>query len=331
MTSCILASIASGFWSFFLSDPAWKKDIFLLHFYLGLGTALIILLVHCLIFTYFLGTGRWVKEVGIAYKLPDGDLPKTTRELKRSTFPPALFSMLIAIAACAAGAGVQLQHWPWPVHFTTALSPLRSTSGPSASNTAASPRTPASFRLFSWKWIGCAVKQDWNRMKKRWTRRGDGQVNARNRKRASTTLGCTSRPLTGCESALGRLESSWGSITDSPIMLAKILLPLALALPAQVSTDQAKPNPLAPSLPQVTEEEQARFEAVIDELHPVRHRQASWGRGARKALEDFNALPPHAVFALIDGFNRTANFEATCPAVIIGKKIQAPLECQRRP
>lgn len=91
------------------------------HFYLGLGTSLIILLVHCLIFTYFLGTGRWVKEVGLAYQLPDQDLPRTTRELKRAAFPPALFSMLIAIATSAAGAGVQLQHWPWYVHAATAF------------------------------------------------------------------------------------------------------------------------------------------------------------------------------------------------------------------
>src|SRR3954470_10250377 len=105
-------------------------------------------------------------------------------------------------------------------------------------------------------------------------------------------------------------------------MLAKILLPLALALPAQ--TDHAKPNPLAPSLPQVTEEEQARFEAIIERFIQFDTGKLT-GAAGKKALADFNALPPHAVFALIDGFNRAANFEATCPAVIIGKKIQRQL------
>ena len=38
-------------------------------------------------------------------------------------------------------------------------------------------------------------------------------------------------------------------------------------------------------------------------------------------MEDFNRLPAEAIFVLIDGFNRTANMEASCPTVVIGKKI----------
>src|SRR5579859_5197150 len=112
-----VALIASFLMGIFckLNDAA-----FLVHFNLGLFTAIGTLLVHCLIFTYFLGTGRWVKEVGIAYDLPDEPLPKQTRELKRRTFPPALFAMLITIATAAAGAGAQLKAWPWPVHATLA-------------------------------------------------------------------------------------------------------------------------------------------------------------------------------------------------------------------
>lgn len=118
----ILASIGLGLWSFFLDrDSPAKNDVFIIHFGAGLITALAILLVHCAVFTYFLGTGRWVKEVGLAYQLPDLDLPRTTRELKRQVFPPALFAMLIAIAAAAAGAGAQLQEWPWQIHATLAI------------------------------------------------------------------------------------------------------------------------------------------------------------------------------------------------------------------
>ncbi|MBI3409243.1 MAG: hypothetical protein HY040_12925 [Planctomycetes bacterium] len=118
----ILASIGLGAWSFFLErDSPAKNDVFIIHFGAGLITALAILLVHCAVFTYFLGTGRWVKEVGLAYHLPDQDLPRTTRELKRQVFPPALFAMLSAIAAAAAGAGAQLQEWPWQIHATLAL------------------------------------------------------------------------------------------------------------------------------------------------------------------------------------------------------------------
>jgi hypothetical protein len=98
--------------------------IYLIHFVLGLSAAILTLLVHCLIFTYFLGTGRWVKEVGLAYHLPDEPLPKLTRELKRWTFPPALAAMLVTIAAAAAGAGVQLREWPWYAHGSLALTAL---------------------------------------------------------------------------------------------------------------------------------------------------------------------------------------------------------------
>ncbi|MBI2806523.1 MAG: hypothetical protein HYX68_16200 [Planctomycetes bacterium] len=121
LTIAILSTILVGFWSFLSHGPRTDKDLYIVHFVLGLSTAIGILLVHCLIFIYFLGTGRWVKEVTIAYQMPDEPWHKETRTLKRQTFPPALFSMLIGIAAAAAGAGAQLQEWPWQVHMTLGL------------------------------------------------------------------------------------------------------------------------------------------------------------------------------------------------------------------
>jgi hypothetical protein len=115
----LLATFATG-----AASKFWDPGVYLTHFTLGLFTAIGTLLVHCLIFTYFLGTGRWVKEVGLAYRLPDGGLPRLTRELKRTTFPPALFAMLITIATAAAGAGYQLREWPWYVHGSLALATL---------------------------------------------------------------------------------------------------------------------------------------------------------------------------------------------------------------
>jgi hypothetical protein len=95
--------------------------IFMTHFTLGLFAVFLVLAVHCLIFIYLLGTGRWVKEVAEAYRLPDDPLPKLTRDLKRRTFPPALFAMLIGIATAAAGAGAQSRSWPWHFHFGLAV------------------------------------------------------------------------------------------------------------------------------------------------------------------------------------------------------------------
>jgi len=93
-----------------------SDSTFWYHFLLGLTTAMLTLLVHCLIFTYFLGTGRWVKEVKLAYDLADDPLPKLTRDLKRRVFPPALYAMLTAIATGAAGAAAQVQVAPWILH-----------------------------------------------------------------------------------------------------------------------------------------------------------------------------------------------------------------------
>jgi hypothetical protein len=101
------------------NDPTFP-----LHFYLGLFTVLSTLALHCLIFIYFLGTGRWVKEVALAYRLPDAPLPRLTRDLKRRTFPVALLAMLVPIATAAAGGGAQRREWPWQVHLVLGCATL---------------------------------------------------------------------------------------------------------------------------------------------------------------------------------------------------------------
>ncbi len=93
----------------------------LLHFEFGLFTVIGNLGLHCLVFIYFLGTGRWVKEVALAYPIPDDPLPKLTRDLKRRVFPPALFAMLVPIAAAASGMGSLMQEWPWQIHLGMAV------------------------------------------------------------------------------------------------------------------------------------------------------------------------------------------------------------------
>lgn len=87
-------------------------------------------------------------------------------------------------------------------------------------------------------------------------------------------------------------------------------------------TDKDAPrlHPLAPSLPLLSKEETARYEKVVERFILYDTGKLP-GAPGKKALEDFQRLPPAAIFVLIDGFNQAANFEATCPAVIIGKKI----------
>src|SRR5947209_18999064 len=82
----LVATFAVGVASAVQDGVNRPGSIFLLHFLTGLFSVLCTLAVHCLIFIYFLGTGRWVKEVALAYRLPDEPFPKLTRELKRQSF-----------------------------------------------------------------------------------------------------------------------------------------------------------------------------------------------------------------------------------------------------
>jgi hypothetical protein len=121
----LMTAFAVGWISFFRGSLLNPEDrTYLLHVYLGLISAITALAVHGLIFIYFLGTGRWVKEVAIAYRIPDHPLPKLTRDLKRRAFPPALAAMLVPIAAAAAGAGVATRQWSWPYHASLALASI---------------------------------------------------------------------------------------------------------------------------------------------------------------------------------------------------------------
>jgi hypothetical protein len=65
------------------------------HFLLGLTATMATLLVHSIVYTYLLGTGKWVREVVRVYRLPDWVEGMAIRN-KRRTFPFALWGMLLA-------------------------------------------------------------------------------------------------------------------------------------------------------------------------------------------------------------------------------------------
>src|SRR5207244_2074680 len=55
------------------------------------------------------------------------------------------------------------------------------------------------------------------------------------------------------------------------------------------------------------------------------------GARAAKALADFKALGPEAIPALLDGLNKAANLEGSCPAVLIAKKLAQLLSASNDP
>jgi hypothetical protein len=102
---------------------------------------------------------------------------------------------------------------------------------------------------------------------------------------------------------------------------------LALVLGAVLSADSDKPrppNPLAPSLPLLTDEEEEKLDEVINRLIDAEMGKLA-GEAHKKAFDDFRRLGPEAIPALIRGLNRAAKIETSCPAVIIARKLERML------
>ena len=68
----------------------------------GVLAALVVVLVNSMAVTYFIGTGRWCREVVETYGLAPA-LIERSRRLKRSAFPFALVGMLAVVAIVALG------------------------------------------------------------------------------------------------------------------------------------------------------------------------------------------------------------------------------------
>jgi hypothetical protein len=116
----LTAAFGSGVVSWLGHGSELNAVSYLWHFVLGLVTVLTTLFVHSLVLTYFLGTGRWVKEVCIAYGLPDEHLPRRTRDIKRRNTPRVIVAMLLTVGAAAAGTAAQQRAWPGWIHLALA-------------------------------------------------------------------------------------------------------------------------------------------------------------------------------------------------------------------
>ncbi|HEY1858822.1 MAG TPA: hypothetical protein VGG61_00600 [Gemmataceae bacterium] len=105
------------------------------------------------------------------------------------------------------------------------------------------------------------------------------------------------------------------------------LLSLALAglISAGDPTDTPrKPSAIAPSLHELTDDEEAELDRIIDrfidgDIGKLR------GADAKKARQEFDKLGPDAIPALIRGINKAAKIEGSCPATIIAKKLSSML------
>lgn len=81
-------------------------------------------------------------------------------------------------------------------------------------------------------------------------------------------------------------------------------------------------HPLAPSLPLLSEKENAKLEAVVERF--IRLEMGNLPKSQEQEAKDaLYRLGPESIFALVDGFNRAARVESSCATVTIGKKIES--------
>lgn len=114
-----------------VKDPAVLQSISR-HMLLGLGGLIFAALVHAIVLTYFMGTGRWIEETSRAYKLPE-DFHAQNQKIKYRLMPgiTACILMLVLTGACGASADPATRAWgyvqksfgvaPSTMHLTIAV------------------------------------------------------------------------------------------------------------------------------------------------------------------------------------------------------------------
>lgn len=85
-----------------------------------------------------------------------------------------------------------------------------------------------------------------------------------------------------------------------------------------------KPSAVAPSLPELTDEEEEQLDRIIDRFIAYDTGRLP-GEEGKKALKEFQKLGPEAIPALIRGMNKAALIDHSCPAVVIAQKLHKML------
>ncbi len=94
-----------------------SKELFNLHFLLGVFTAMYLCLVHIICMFHLIGSGKDIKEA--AEKLREyPDILAELKYLKKKVFPLATLAILIAVASELSGGGVHTKSIPDFIHLT---------------------------------------------------------------------------------------------------------------------------------------------------------------------------------------------------------------------
>jgi hypothetical protein len=91
-----------------------------MHVLFGALAALVCVGVHCVVFTYFIATAKWVQHA-VAVKKLDATLTAPTRSFKMQAFPAALSAMAITFIAAMLGAALDNRMGSKQWHLAAAL------------------------------------------------------------------------------------------------------------------------------------------------------------------------------------------------------------------
>ncbi len=83
-------------------EPAMMSQV-RWHFFVGLGAMVFTSLIHSIVLTYFMGTGRWLEETSKAYSLTDEYFAES-KKIKYRTIPIMVLAITVLIFTGAMGA-----------------------------------------------------------------------------------------------------------------------------------------------------------------------------------------------------------------------------------
>ena len=86
-----------------------------LHMLWGFFTALLLVLLQCLVFGFFIGSGKSIKRV-VAENGLSGDWIQKTKDYKNRCYPPVMLALVLTVAAAAVGGGVSVGSVPVWLH-----------------------------------------------------------------------------------------------------------------------------------------------------------------------------------------------------------------------
>ncbi len=100
-----------------------RGQFFTIHFLVGLFTTIYTTFVQSLVFVYFLGTGKWIKDA-VAGRPGEAEIVARTKKLKAMTFGYATYSALMIVVAGILGAAADTGFVPGWVHGTVSAAAI---------------------------------------------------------------------------------------------------------------------------------------------------------------------------------------------------------------